>query len=113
MKTNKEIARFSLAGVQYSDYQKCRQLKAGTNVTFTWERSNRFDDMAIRVDCNGIKIGYVPKGEHQDLLHDCREEGTKVQGKIAAYNKNNPTWHMITVAVEAKQKTKAESDIRF
>ena len=103
MKTkNSELVRFSLAGVQYSDYQLCAGLKAGSPVTFTWERSNPYDDMAIRVDYHGTKIGYVPKGPNQDLLHEQREDGIKITGRVIAFNKNNPTWHLITVAVEAK-----------
>ncbi len=109
----KELGRFSLAGVQYSDYQICVGLRAGAKVTLTWERSNKFDDLAIRVDYCGKRIGYVPKGEFQDLLHELRESKTKVQAKVVAFNRNNPTWHMITVAIEAVQKQKQEADVRF
>lgn len=113
MPNNKEVARFSLAGVQYSDYQLCAGLKANSPVTFTWERSNTFDPMAIRVDYHGTKIGYVPKGPNQDLLHELREDNNSIQGSVVAFNRNNPTWHMITIKVEAKQKTKKEADVRF
>lgn len=113
MKNNNEIARFSLAGVQYSDYQKCSSLKAGSVVTLTWERKNQFDDMAIRVDYQGTSIGYIPKGPKQDLLHELRESGVKVTAYITAYNRNNPTWQMITVGIKANTKNKKETNVRF
>jgi hypothetical protein len=99
-----EICRFPVAGVQYSDYQCVLGLKAGRKVTFTWERSNKYDDNAIRIDIDGVKIGYVPRGEHQDTLHELREERTKIVSSISAYNKTNPTWAMLHVKVETKEK---------
>ena len=101
-KTNKKIELFcvSLAGVQYSDYQTCVGIKAGSPLTLTWEKNNKFDDMAIRVDYYGTKIGYIPKGGNQEVLHAWRDDGVKVTCSVVAYNKTNPTWHMITVKCE-------------
>jgi hypothetical protein len=92
-----ELCRFSIAGVQYNDYQCCKNLRAGAKLALIWERNNKYDSNAIRISCDGIKLGYVPKGEFQDMLHEYRMSGIKVHATLAAYNKNNPTWHMLTV----------------
>ena len=102
-----EVGRVSVAGVQYSDYQKCKSIKAGQKVKLFWEKKNHYDPNAIRVDLNGIKLGYVPKGEFQDLLHEYLGMGIKVTTEIVAFNPTNPTWHMITM------KFSAPKDIRF
>lgn len=95
-----ELVRVNLAGVQYSDYQTCVGLKAGSPLKLTWERNNKFDDEAIRVDYYGTKIGYIPKGNNQEMLHGCREDGIKVTCSVVAFNKTNPTWNMISVKCE-------------
>ena len=95
-----ELFRCNLAGVQYSNYQTCVGLKAGSPLKLTWERNNKFDDQAIRVDYYGAKIGYIPKGNNQEVLHAHREDGSKVTCSVVAYNKTNPTWNMICVKCE-------------
>jgi hypothetical protein len=109
MKTRKtkqliELMRFSVAGVQYSDYQCVLGLKPGRKVSLVWERSNPFDNMAIRLDVNGVKIGYVPRSSFQVRLHELRCAHVRLYGTVVAYNKTNPTWSMITVAVSKERR---------
>lgn len=111
MKTKQEeICRCSLSGVQYSDYQLCVGIKADSKLKLYWERSNQYDNMAIRVEYCGIKIGYIPKGTFQNLLHEYRERGIKIVATIVSYNRNNPTWYMFTVKCEAKKKLNNSGD---
>lgn len=115
MKTKKqrEIARFSLAGVQYGDYQICIGLRAGLELKMFWERSNEFDSNAIRCEWQGVKLGYIPK-EHTQELHQQRQAGNKLKCFITAFNKTNPTWHMITVKIVMLEKMKsAATDIEL
>jgi hypothetical protein len=101
----KEIcSRFHLAGVQYSDYQKATNLRVDAPLTAVWERTNKFDDRAIAIYCDEVRIGYVPKAdEAQSIMHEYREAGIKLHATCIAFNKTNNTWNMITVKVEAER----------
>lgn len=98
MKTNKkqiELGRENIAGVQYGDYELHDvKYKAGTQLKLSWEKNNIFDERAIRIDYNGIKLGYVKKGDFQELLHDYREAKIKVNSYLVSFNKTNPTYNM-------------------
>jgi len=106
-----EVCRFNVAGVQYYDYQLCVGLKAGSPLKLWWEPSNQFDASAIRIEYNGVKIGYVPKGPKQDLLHSYRESKVKVHATLVAYNKTNPSWNMLYVKCEVENKTKQQKEV--
>ena len=106
----KELITFSISGVQYYDYQTALlSLKPGTKVTLTGEPSNPHDPRAIRIDLLGIKLGYVPvKNEAQNLLWTYKEAGIKIHASIRAYNRNNPTWAMITVVCKVAKLLNSE-----
>lgn len=92
--------RFSIAGVQYSDYNKVEsQLKPGVSLTLKREPSNRFDSKAIAILYKGVRIGYVPKGESQNILYGWRDKlnCSEIDVTLVTVNKNNPTWGMYTV----------------
>jgi hypothetical protein len=112
MKNKKiEIARLSLVGVQYPAYPLVvGTIKTGSKLKLYWEKNNAFDSMAIRVEYNGVKIGYIPKGEFQDLLHNYRENGIKVYSSITAHNKTNPTWYMFCIKCEVNRKLNNSRD---
>lgn len=99
----KEHSRFTVAGLQYYDYQLLgSKLKAGAICKFVWEPRNKYDKNAIRIDVAGVKIGYVPAGKTHEY-HQLRVQGRKIRASIAAVNKTNPTWYMVTVKVEAEE----------
>lgn len=104
-KTNKWIdveGRVNLAGVQYSDYQLVfKGLKAGTVLQLVGEPKNPFDSKAVRVQYNGIKLGYLPRFSiQQSEVWNAHANGSKVIAVVTAFNKTNPTWMMITVQVK-------------
>jgi hypothetical protein len=109
----KELCRFNIAGVQYGDYQLAVGLKAGRPLSLTWERSNKHDPLAIRIDYAKVKLGYVPRGEFQSLLHKYRENETKMKCTIVSVNKTNQTWFMFVVKVECPELRKDYKDERF
>lgn len=93
--------RVSLAGVQYCDYQRCgKSLQPGVKLELYPESDNKFDKKAIAVYCREHKIGYIKKGEIQDLLWKARKYKKNVTAKLVAYNKSNPTWYMLTVELD-------------
>lgn len=110
----KEVLRTNIAGVQFSDYQTCVGIKAGSKLKLWWEPSNKFDAQAIRVEYCGTKIGYIPKGPMQQSLHSYREAGTRVYASIVSYNKTNPTWNMFVVKCEVEDKVnKQQKEVCF
>lgn len=106
-----EIGRENIAGVQFSDYQKAKTIKAGDELNLFWEKNNKFDDRAIRIEWKGIKLGYVKGGsELQDTLHECLENKRKVKAYVVSVNRTNPTWNMFVYRVDAQDIDKSEAD---
>lgn len=108
--------RFNLAGVQYGDYQLVfKYLKAGTVVQLIGEPSNPRDKKAIRVEYKGIKLGYIPQGTiHQSELWNAHNRGFKCIGVITAFNKNNPSWCLITLQLKRTGPIESfDKDIKF
>lgn len=87
------IANFRSAGWFYCDErlnalfmnEKIRE------VTFTAETGNKTDPYAVRIDCNGYKIGYVPRGviqwrsdkapgNYNMFFSQCLQAGIKFKG---------------------------------
>ncbi len=88
-----------LAGVAYGDMQ-LTDLAAGDKVQLVHERSNKFDPNAIRVDFNGVKIGYI-KRDHTHILHTAKALGRRPSGYISAVQKNNPSYRQVTIKILA------------
>ena len=106
--------KFCIAGVKYSDYQKAK-LAVDMGVIFIGEPRNVFDRWAIRIECNGVKIGYVPAGSSiQRGMWDEHNRGSKIQGRIVSYNKSNPTWEMIVIQPLIQRcVTKEQGEVLF
>ena len=113
-KLTHELFRFNVAGVQYSDYQLAIGIKVGDKLELFWEPSNRYDNMAIRVEWEGIKSGYVPKNTSEDcqtVLHNYRKMGIKILTHIVSINSNNPSWQHFVIkcaSVRANEPYNAE-----
>lgn len=76
--------RIQLAGVQYSDWQKvCGSAELGDQVRFIGEPNNQWDNKAIRVEYDGVKIGYLPRlSPVKDELWRLHDSGAVVVGVI-------------------------------
>ena len=104
-----EILRDYLAGVGYSDYQRVlQQLKVGDKLDLTWERKNKFDPNAIRVDYKGTKLGYIAKKDNQKV-HQYREGGAKVTCELTAINHGNPSHTLLCVSVKVSTERSSQS----
>jgi phosphoribosylaminoimidazole-succinocarboxamide synthase len=95
-----EIYRGNIAGVQYGDYQTAKGLKAGELLELTHEKSNKFDDKAIRVSHKGVKLGYIKATDNQ-ALHDAKAEGRNLSCYLTFFGSNNPSWQTLTIKVMA------------
>lgn len=97
--------RINLAGVQFSDYQRLSSsvLKAGLVLTLVGEPNNPHDNKAVRVEHAGVSLGYIPaKTIWQSEVWHAHRTGYKCIAVLTAFNKNNPSWSMITVQLKRK-----------
>lgn len=99
----KELLRTPIAGLQYYDYQLVAGLKAGRKVKLIHEPSNAVDTNAIRCEIDGVKIGYIPRDKTY-LLHAMHDKGIKLFATVCGYHKNNPTWSMLHIKVEFRER---------
>lgn len=111
---HKNIGRTLLRGVAYSDYQRARGLKLGVPLSVVHEPTNPFDTNALKVLCNGVKIGYLPmnSGIAADV-HLRHNQGCKIYAKLVGYHSNNPTWSMLTVEVSHSPVPRREVSCDF
>lgn len=105
--------RFTIAGVQYSDYLKVRnKIKLGQQVRFIGEPKNLYDFRAIRIEYAGVKIGYVPAGSTiQHNLWMCHKAGSHVIGVITF--KAGATVAIQALAYKPKSLTQKEGEVHF
>lgn len=101
LKPNMKIKdRFSVAGVQYSDYQKIKgPIKVGTVLRAMREPKNPHDASAIALYYGAHRIGYIPKGNLKSTIIKHKEAGVSFKFVLTSINKQNPTWGLFTVEV--------------
>ncbi len=101
LKPNMKIKdRFSVAGVQYSDYQKIKgPVKVGTVLRAMREPKNPYDASAIALYYEAHRIGYIPKGNLKSTIIKHKEAGVNFKFVLTSVNKQNPTWGLFTVEV--------------
>jgi len=104
-----EILRDYIAGVGFSDYQKVlKQMKVGDSLSLTWERGNKYDPKAIRIDWKGTKLGYVSRKENAKV-HQYREGGAKVTCELTAINEGNPSHTLLCVSIRVSTEKSSQS----
>jgi hypothetical protein len=104
-----EILRDYIAGVGFSDYQKVlKQMKVGDSLSLTWERGNKYDPKAIRIDWKGTKLGYVSRKENSKV-HQYREGGAKVTCELTAINEGNPSHTLLCVSIRVSTEKSSQS----
>lgn len=101
IKPNMQIKdRFSVAGVQYSDYQKIKgPVKIGTVLRAMREPKNPHDPKAIALYYGAHRIGYVPNGNMKTTIIKHKQAGVNFKFVLTSVNKQNPTWGLFTVEV--------------
>lgn len=101
-----ELCRYYIAGVQYYDYKLALEkgLKDRMYVDLLQEKENPHDKSAIRIEYQGIKLGYVPKGNivatgisPQVILNRYHEAGETIYSSIVKINRHNQTYNMFLV----------------
>lgn len=106
-----EIYRDYIAGVQFArpDFTK---LVVDEPLTLVWERDNKFDARAIRIDqtATGQKLGYIKKIDNL-LIHNALADGNKLEAKLTFISPLEdgmpvtPPYESLVVAINATPKT--------
>lgn len=99
----------ALAGVKFADSQLTK-ITPGIAVDLVWEPSNPYDRNAIRVDLNGVKLGYI-KAAHTQKLHEKREAAVKLHSFIRSYHPQNPSWEQIFIVIYTDKTS--DTDVKF
>jgi hypothetical protein len=99
--------RVNIAGVQYSDYQQVdpdlfdAHLSSQEPLGLVWERTNSHDPKALALYVDNIRIGYIPRGHLQELIHAAHAKGAKVRVHLTGYHPTNPTYNMFVIKATA------------
>ncbi len=74
-----------VAGFRHESEVAVDDIPLEANVSFIPEPSNTVDDMAIRIELNGQKLGYVDRGR-LDLFHRHLQAGHQLTGEVTRKN---------------------------
>lgn len=88
-----------LAGAQYYAADKMwERLQVGDVVALVREPDNPHDPLAVRVDWQGMKLGYLPRAENAAVAA-ALDRGEPVEGRIAALVRHRNPWHRVRIDV--------------
>lgn len=88
-----------LAGFQYHHGERLwPQLAEEQALQLVREPDNRYDDRAVRVEWQGIKLGYIPRLDNA-AVSQLLDRGERLEGKIAWLNESRNPWERVGVEV--------------
>jgi len=94
-----ELQRSPVAGFQYHRGEALWPLLAvGASLDLAREPDNRHDPRAVRVDWQGEKIGYVPRGDNAAVSH-LLDSGKQVTARIVTLRATDNPWERVEFAV--------------
>ena len=82
------VQRSPLAGFRHYDGRVVwRDLKPGDRLQLVREAGNPYDANAVRVEWNGLKLGYVPRRDNAAVARQL-DRGAALEARIAALREN-------------------------
>lgn len=88
-----------LAGFQHHAGPALFSLMAvGQRLHLRREPANLFDHKAVRVEWNGVQIGYAPKADNVDLAR-LMDRGVQVEGRILHLQKARDPWKRLLMEI--------------
>lgn len=88
-----------LAGFQYYQGKELwEQMKVGDLLTLIREPDNAHDPLAVRVEWNGHKLGYVPRKENDAVARQL-DRGNRLQARIVRLTRHRDPWKRIEFEV--------------
>jgi hypothetical protein len=96
------LNRFAVAGLQYHEAPALlHHLAPGQPLTLTAEPDNPFDHFAVRIDYQGRKLGYVPRGDNRHLSRLLRQD-VRIWCRVREVNEDQWPWRAVRVEVGIK-----------
>ena len=93
------INRFSIAGFQYHDGPAVfHRLHPGQYLSLVAEPDNPFDPFAVRIDYEGLKMGYVPRSDNRHLSRLLRQDA-RLWCRVREVNEDEWPWRAVRVEV--------------
>lgn len=90
---------FAIAGFQYyAGPQLVRGMRAGEELTLAAAPENPSDAFAVRIERQGVKLGYVPRTDNRHLsrlLH----QGAHLDCRVVEVRAEGSPWRMVKVEV--------------
>lgn len=84
-----------LAGFQYyAGKANWNEIREGDALTLVREPDNPHDALAVRVDWQGVKLGYVPRRDNATLAR-LMDRGTQLNATIVRLTKSRNPWQRI------------------
>lgn len=71
-------------------------------IEFEFEPDNQFDSLAVAIKLDGVKIGYVFRGQTQDMIHDFYHGGHEIAGHINTFAPGDITYKIAFYKPKAK-----------
>jgi len=88
-----------VAGFQYHDGEKLLpMLREGQPLRLVRERRNRHDHRAIAIYRQGVKLGYVPRGDNP-VLANLMDDGYTLKAEIGWLDRDAAPWAKVGVLV--------------
>lgn len=88
-----------LAGFQYYQGKELwEQMKIGDALALIREPDNAHDPLAVRVEWNGHKLGYVPRKENEAVARQL-DRGNRLQARIVRLTRHRDPWKRIEFEV--------------
>lgn len=73
-------------------------MEVGQRLHLRREPANPFDSKAVRVEWNGVQIGYAPKTDNVDLAR-LMDRGVPVEGRILHLQKARDPWKRLLMEI--------------
>jgi hypothetical protein len=90
---------FSVAGFQYHDGPALlHRLRPGDPLTLTAEPDNPHDCLAVRIDYESRKLGYVPRSDNRPISHLLRQNA-QIWCRVKEVNEDEWPWRAVQVEV--------------
>ena len=94
-----ELQHSPVAGFQYHHGESLwSRLRPGVPLGLVREPNNPYDPRAVRIEFDGVKIGYVPRAENATIAH-LMDSGRHVSASILAVRESSHPWDRIEVSL--------------